>query len=1173
MLKQRLRINITIWIASVILVIGLVITFFAAQNVKQNIENDAIKQYVLACDQLTLKIEDRLNAYSFILRGAAALFAVSSNVNHQEWKAYVNSLLEVNSIPGVQSLGFIKAVPSTQLTRYIDQVRSEGFSGYKVFPVSQIDLHAPIMYIEPLIDRNIGSLGYDLFSESVKRSALVQARNSGLPTLSGKIQLMQETGNEVQAGVFMFIPVFKNGMAHESIVQRQSSIIGWVFSPFRMNDLMTGIFQNQWGYDRDSLILKIYDGHDLSLDTLLYDSQPAVLANDDSLFFQQRMVNFNGVQWSLVFDRAKTSTNISYLAAWATLAGGLMVNGFLFSLLVSMINTSSNSIRLAKKLTQEIRYREIVLKDSKFRWKFAIEGSGHGLWDWDIVTGIVLYSKSWKESLGFDEIEIGTGFKEWEKRIHPDDKVYMLELMRSYFDGKISSFHSEHRLLCKNGSYKWMHEKAMIVNRDENGRPLRMIGIHTDITERKQFEEQLQLAASVFGSVREGIMITSAKGLIIDVNEAFTHITGYSRNEVIGRNPRFLCSGIQNKAFYRVMWESLLNTYYWCDEVFSLRKNGEIYAAMLTITTVCDQQGQILHYVALFSDITTLKEHKKQLEHIAYYDVLTNLPNRVLFSDRLHQAIKHSERSGQRLAVVFLDLDGFKAINDTHGHDAGDQLLIAVANRMKHTLREGDTLARLGGDEFVAMLLDVEDVEASMPLLNRLLVAAAQTITVSVDEFNVDVQVSASIGVTFFPQIDDVDADQLLRQADQAMYQAKLTGKGRFHVFDLELRNNARDHQESINNIHLALSEQEFELYYQPKINMRTGLVIGAEALIRWQHPQKGLLLPFSFLPIIENHPLAIELGEWVIETALTQIDHWYAEGLDFQVSVNISAIQLQQPDFVQRLKLLLAAHPNYKANSLELEVLETNALDDVLAISQVMESCRELGVNFALDDFGTGYSSLTYLRRLPAGLLKIDQSFVRDMLDDPNDLAIVEGIVSLARSFSRDVIAEGVETAEHGTLLLQLGCELAQGYGIARPMPAHQLHNWSKNWQPDLVWMNLISLSHDDLPLLFAGVEQRFLIVAIEAFLKGDQDLLMPLNDLQSRFEVLMSAIASSPDYYEKLDVVLIKSLYEKIQSLVVELCELKSHDKADQALARLEELHDLRHSLLKQMEMSVLS
>ena len=469
----------------------------------------------------------------------------------------------------------------------------------------------------------------------------------------------------------------------------------------------------------------------------------------------------------------------------------------------------------------------------------------------------------------------------------------------------------------------------------------------------------------------------------------------------------------------------------------------------MTISAIRDSQGGILQYVALLSDITQLKEHQSELERMAHFDALTNLPNRILLADRLQQAMHQMPRSGQQLAVAFLDLDDFKTINDTYGHDVGDLLLIALARRIKETLREGDSLARIGGDEFVAVLIDLDNVAVSLPMLTRLLDAASQPVQLG----DLTVQVSASLGVTFFPQAQALDADQLLRQADQAMYQAKLAGKNRYHLFDAEQDSSIRDRHETLAGIGQALERGEFVLYYQPKVNMRTGLVIGAEALIRWQHPTKGLLAPGLFLPVVEDHPLSVAMGEWVIDTALSQIEAWRRAGLELAVSVNVGARQLQQTDFVVRLKAILAAHPQVDPTCLELEILETSALNDITQVSRVIETCEQIGVKFALDDFGTGYSSLTYLKRLRVALLKIDQSFVHDMLDDPDDLAILQGVIGLAAAFKREVIAEGVETVAHGTALRQLGCDLAQGYGIARPMPAGAMPAWVATWRPDPAW------------------------------------------------------------------------------------------------------------------------
>ncbi|WP_198674772.1 EAL domain-containing protein [Rhodoferax ferrireducens] len=706
-------------------------------------------------------------------------------------------------------------------------------------------------------------------------------------------------------------------------------------------------------------------------------------------------------------------------------------------------------------------------------------------------------------------------------------------------------------------------QMTITVSHDGAGCLQHFIGVTRDITERRLAEEKLHLAASVFSHSREGIMITAADGTIIDVNDAFTHITGYHRDEVLGQNPRILSSGRQSQAFYASMWRGLIDKGHWYGEVWNRRKNGEVFAEMQTISTVLDAHGKPLHYVSLFSDISALKAHQKQLEHIAHFDALTSLPNRVLLADRMHQAIAQTQRRGQLLAVAYLDLDGFKSVNDRHGHEAGDQLLIALASRMKQALREGDTLARIGGDEFVAVLLDLPDVAASVPMLNRLLAAAAQPVHFG----ELVLQVSASLGVTFYPQAEDADADLLLRQADQAMYQAKLAGKNRYHVFDAEQDRSVRGHHESVERIRRALAEGEFMLYYQPKVNMRKGTVIGAEALIRWQHPDKGLLAPSVFLPVIEDHPLAIDIGEWVIDAALTQMERWRKGGLTMPVSVNIGARQLQQVNFVERLRAILSAHPQVKPGDLELEVLETSALEDLAHVSHVIEACREIGVMFALDDFGTGYSSLTYLKRLPVTLLKIDQSFVRGMLDDPDDLAILEGVIGLASAFRRQVIAEGVETVAHGAMLLQLGCEQAQGYGIARPMPAADLPGWSADWRTDPSWADLPPVNRDDLPLLFASVEHRAWVVAVTAFLKGELEALAPQKLNHCRFGQWLNTEGLAR-YGAHASFQAIEPLHQQIHALAETLVALQAKGHRAEALSRLGELYALRDSLLQQLK-----
>lgn len=592
-------------------------------------------------------------------------------------------------------------------------------------------------------------------------------------------------------------------------------------------------------------------------------------------------------------------------------------------------------------------------------------------------------------------------------------------------------------------------ETLATVITDNHGKSLGYVRVIRDISERKKSHEKLRLAASVFRHTSEGIMIISPQGALLDTNDAYTMITGFSHNDVVGQNIRDLFWEFHETEASDVMYQSLRENGHWEGELESTHANSNSRTLKITINAVIDNHGDLQQYVALLYDITEQKLKDQQLRSIAHYDALTNLPNRLLLADRLEHGMLQIKRRDLTLAIVYLDLDGFKAINDTWGHEVGDQLLVEIARRMKFALRETDTVARLGGDEFAAIFVDLPKGLPYEVYLLRLLKAANDPIYIN----NLELKVSASLGVTFYPQQEEITAEQLLRQADQAMYQAKLAGKGRYHIFDSELARDIKHQHEEIERLKQAISNNEFRLYYQPKVDMRTSEVYGVEALIRWQHPTKGLLLPGSFLPLIEEHALAVEIGEWVIGEALRQLSRWHAQGNKLSVSINVGARQLQQDNFTERLAELLRSQPGIDPGFVELEVLESSIIKDLNKVSRTMHACIGLGINFALDDFGTGYSSLSYLKELPASTVKIDRGFVIDMLDDKEDLTVLQGIISLAKLFNKQVVAEGVESIRHGEVLLSLDCHLAQGYVIARPMPAHDVSSWVAQWQAPAQW------------------------------------------------------------------------------------------------------------------------
>ncbi len=569
---------------------------------------------------------------------------------------------------------------------------------------------------------------------------------------------------------------------------------------------------------------------------------------------------------------------------------------------------------------------------------------------------------------------------------------------------------------------------------------------------RHYAESQLvqRLYGDIFNRTRDGILITDCQQLIVDVNASFSRVTGYAREEVLGKTPRMLASGRHDAIFYADMWRSIREKGYWKGEIWNQRKNGDHYPGLLSIGALRDGDGNILHYFGILTDISSLNEVQWRLERLAHYDFLTDLPNRFFFGDSLEQAVASARRRGHWVAVACFDIDHFHRINETHGRSFGDKLTVAFAQRLHEALVTGEVAGRLSSEHFAVILPDLDHWEEAEPRLIQLISRFGAPFIIGDQE----IMVSTSTGVTLFPA-DDSDTDTLLRHAQIALHQTKDENRGGLSFFDAAQDRRARERRALLARVKQALTAGELRLFYQPKVRLSSGEIIGFEALLRWFDPDRGVVSPGEFLPMVETSPLIIDIGNWVMREALRQAAVWRESGLETTVSVNVAALHLQQPDFVDQVRAVLADTPDAPAGSLDLEILESVAMENLAHVSAVIDTCRTFGVLFALDDFGTGYSSLAYLKRLPVDILKIDQSFVRDMLNDDSDLAVVEGVISLAQAFRRQVIAEGVETAEQGAQLIRLGCDVAQGYGIARPMPGDAVLDWVRDFKPDPSWVS----------------------------------------------------------------------------------------------------------------------
>jgi diguanylate cyclase (GGDEF)-like protein/PAS domain S-box-containing protein len=597
-------------------------------------------------------------------------------------------------------------------------------------------------------------------------------------------------------------------------------------------------------------------------------------------------------------------------------------------------------------------------------------------------------------------------------------------------------FHGELLNYRKDGTAFW-NEMSITPVFDANGVLTQFVGVQRDVSAHRQAEEQLILAAKVFEQSNEGIVITDAMNHIIKINPAFSAITGFSQAEVLGQNPRMLGSGCHDAAFFHAMWNALDTCGRWQGEVWNRHKDGALYLLSMSLSRVCDAAGRPTQYIASFSDITQRKEAESNMLRMAHFDPLTGLPNRALLSDRATHAFQEAHRNHESIALMFIDLDRFKNVNDSLGHRIGDALLMEVARRMKNTLREQDTVSRVGGDEFVLLLPDT-DADGAAHLAQKLVSSLRLPFQIGEHEL----LIGSSIGIALFPS-DGTDFEALCKSADAAMYRAKQEGGNAFHFYTDEIQARSERVLSLENALRHALERGQMQLYYQPQKSFCGGRIFGAEALLRWQHPKLGLVSPGEFIPIAENSGLINSIGEWVLRTAVHQMRDWLDAGMaPITIAVNLSAVQFRQKNLLDLVSLILeegGIPPQY----LELELTESVASDDPLGAIAVMDKLNARGIRMSIDDFGTGYSSLSYLKRFKAYRLKIDKSFVHNITENAEDQAIVTAIISLASSLGMQTIAEGVETAAQMAFLRDKGCDEMQGYWLSWPLPAEQFKDF----------------------------------------------------------------------------------------------------------------------------------
>ncbi len=714
--------------------------------------------------------------------------------------------------------------------------------------------------------------------------------------------------------------------------------------------------------------------------------------------------SFDGQRKNVLFSAAPT------LDQHGAVSGGLVVNEDITEL-----------ITIQRALREEHDFIDAVL-DTVGAIVLVLDRDGR----------VVRFNRACEQVSGYRAEEMIGGFI-WELLIPCEEAERVGQVFKTLAAGQFPNRHENHWRTRDDGRRLIAWSNTCLV--DAKGQVQHIIATGIDVTEARAAEAELRLAARVFEHAGEAIMVTDADNRIVQVNPAFTTITGYAAAEVLGQTPAKFKSGRHDPAFYQAMWRSLRETDAWEGEIWDKRRDGVIYPKWLTISAMRDQHGELRHYVALFTDISERKRSEERIRHLAEHDSLTGLPNRSLLQDRLRQAMNRAERENGRLALLFVDLDRFKLVNDSLGHAVGDALLQEIAHRLQSAVRASDTVSRQGGDEFLVLLADIEQNEDAGRVAQKMLDVLSAPCHLAGHEL----RITPSIGISLYPD-DSTDLEKLIKSADIAMYQAKENGRCTYQFFTNDMNERAAERLSVELGLRRALERGELLLHYQPQIELASGRVIGLEALLRWNHPEQGLIPPGRFIPIAEDSGLIVPIGEGVLHEVCRQSLAWQAAGLPaVPVAVNLSAVQFRKPGLESLLRDILTA-TGLPPRLLELELTESIVMNQAEETVAILGRLHELGVRLSIDDFGTGYSSLAYLKRFPIQKLKVDQSFMRDVTSDANDAAIVRGIVGLAHSLGLGVIAEGVETREQLDFLRELGCEEAQGYHFSRPLPPGEI-------------------------------------------------------------------------------------------------------------------------------------
>lgn len=1070
-------------IPMLIFAVGLALTHVVQRTLLLRSEAALREEFTYRVDDLVGNIRGRLAAYEEILAGVGGLFTASRAVERGDFRAYVRALKLESRYPGVQGVGFASWIPAADRARHVLAVRAEGFPGYDIRPPGQREWYAAILYLEPFDWRNQRAFGYDMYSEPVRRAAMERAADEDVTSISGRVRLVQETERDGQAGFLMYLPVYRTGVGLDTRAQRRMALQGWVYAPFRMNDLMSGLLGSQPGELGAALGLKIYDGEGRDEDALMFDSAASVDASR-ALHRVERAIEVHGRRWTVVAHSLPAfDARLNVDEAALVLVTGVLGSGLLGGIAWLMLTARRRALTMAERMTCELR-----LSEAKHTAVFENMSNAVALFRASDDGRDFYFSAFNRAAERIDRVSRSAVLGRRVQDVFPGvADIGLLDAMRRVWQSGIP----EDCPACFYADEHVSGWRERFVYKLPDGD---IAVTFNDITARKEAElaqERLNRALRLLSDCNTALVHADDEyRLLVEICRLIVDRGGYLMAWVgyVGEGGDMTVRPIAQSGYeagyldtIRVTWDeseygrgptgtairtgsSAVIQNVLTDPKMAPWREAALergYQASLALPLVCE--GTTLGALSLYAreanafnadeislleemandlafGIITLRtraEHVAAKERVAYlasYDSLTGLPNRLLLRDRFEHATLIADREGASglLGVLYLDMDNFQHVNDGLGHEAGDRLLVQAVERLKQCLPEVDTIARLSGDEFVVLLTNVGDLAAIAAAAEAVQGAFAEPLAVGEHLLTT----SFSVGISVFPH-DGRDFETLLKRADTAVHNAKENGRNTFRFYTREMNADVVERMRLTGMFPGALRRGEFVLHYQPQIDVATGRIIGVEALLRWQHPLEGLIPPGRFIPVAEQSGHIVAIGEWVISEACRQAQAWLADtGVRLVTAVNLSALQFKRGNVLETVTAALR-ESGLPPHCLELELTESILLQDVELTMRTLRALKALGVKLSIDDFGTGYSSLAYLKQLAVDKLKIDQSFVRDMLTDADGASIVKAIIQLGHTLQLKVIAEGVETEAQLAFLGGSGCDEVQGYLFSRPVPA----------------------------------------------------------------------------------------------------------------------------------------